>query len=266
MARFKLYIEFDGTRYSGWQVQKECRTVQGALMSAADSVFGVKQSDIQGAGRTDSGVHAVCQIAHLEVKTMLSPEIIRMKLNDKLPYDINIMRAEKATPQFHARHDAVSRSYVYQIARNRTAFGKQYVWWIKDKLDAGKMNSALKIFLGMHNFSSFADDDGLEKSKKVMIESVELKECGDLILIRIRGSHFLWKQVRRMIGVIAEIGRGKINETELNLFLTKKSDKPAKYTAPPSGLFLEQVMYKGDEPYDGLEPWPKIGQNKIVCQ
>ncbi len=254
MSRFKLYIEYEGTRYSGWQMQKNSKTIQGTILSAAEKIFKGQKIDLQGSGRTDSGVHAVCQIAHLDVKTVLAPEIIKMKINDELPYDINVLEVVKTHPKFHARHDAVKRSYIYQISRRRTAFGKNYVWWIKDKLNFEKMNSASKLFIGMHDFSSFSGDDPDEKSTKVLIEDIQMKEAGDLILVRIIGSHFLWKMVRRMIGVLVEVGRGNFNETDVVNFLETKSNIPAKYTAPPSGLFLEQVIYKGDKLNNELKP------------
>jgi tRNA pseudouridine38-40 synthase len=246
MSRFKLYIEYDGTRYSGWQKQQNSKSIQGTLINAAGAIFEGSKLDIQGSGRTDSGVHALCQVAHLEVKTMLAPEIMKFKFNDKLPHDINILEIEKAGLNFHARHDAVSRSYIYQISRRRTAFGKNYVWWIKDKLNFSKMQDAAKEFHGMHDFSSFAEEDKEEKSTKVLIENIQMKEDGELILIRITGSHFLWKMVRRMIGILAEIGRGNMTTGDLQLFLNRKSGIPAKYTAPPSGLFLEEVLYDQD--------------------
>ena len=261
MSRFKIYLEYDGARYSGWQRQNNAKTVQGTLLKISEEIFKGSDPDIQGCGRTDSGVHALNYVAHLDVKTMLAPEIIKLKFNDKLPYDINILEIEKTNPKFHARHDVISRSYVYQISRRRTAFGKPYVWWIKDELNFKKMESAAKHLIGMHNFQSFADNDPEEKSTKVMIENVELKEAGDLILIRITGSHFLWKMVRRIVGVLAEIGRGKMTEERLVYFLENRSNEPAKYTAPPSGLFLEQVLYKGDKPPKELKP-PLIFINK----
>ncbi len=254
MSRFKIYLEYDGTRYSGWQKQNNAKTIQGTLIKAAEEIFPKLKLDIQGSGRTDSGVHALCQIAHLEVKTMLAPEIIKMKFNDLIPHDINILEIEKTHPQFHSRHDAVSRSYIYQISKRRTAFGKNYVWWIKDKLNFKAMESASKEFLGMNDFSSFADEDKEEKSTKVLIENVELKEIGDLILIRISGSHFLWKMVRRMVGTLVEIGRGKMKSEDLKFFLTNKSNIPAKYTAPPSGLFLEKINYKHEQLKNEISP------------
>ena len=258
MARFKLEIEYEGTRYSGWQVQKNSKTIQGSLLNAADSIFKGEKVDIQGSGRTDSGVHALCQIAHLEVNTTLTPEIIRMRFNDNLPYDINLLSVQKIHSKFHARHDAISRSYVYQISRRRTAFGKSFVWWVKDNLNFSKMNSASKIFLGMKNFSSFTDDVELDKSTKVLIEEIQLVESGNLILIKIKGSHFLWKMVRRIVGILVEIGRGNIPEERLKYYLSETTNEPAKFTAPPSGLFLEQVLYKGDKPNNNITPFLSI--------
>jgi len=246
MAKFKLTIEYDGTRFSGWQKQRESKTVQGTLQRIAEDIFDSKNVDIQGAGRTDSGVHALAQVAHLEARTMLAPEIIRLKFNDLLPYDITILEVEKAHPQFHARKDVIQRSYLYQISKRRTAFGKQFVWWIKDKIDLKKMQSALQFFIGMHDFISFTDKNMEEKSTKVLINNIQVKEEGDLILIRVIGSHFLWKQVRRMIGVAAAVGRNHLSESDVIHFLTSQSNEPAKFTAPPSGLFLEQVIYKGE--------------------
>ena len=147
MGRFKLFIEYEGTRYSGWQMQRNAKSVQGKLMEIAQKIFKGERSDVQGSGRTDAGVHALCQVAHLDVKTMLAPEIIRMKFNDELPADISVLEVEKTDPKFHARHDAQSRSYLYQISTRRTAFGKPFVWWIKDKLNYEKMERASKLFI-----------------------------------------------------------------------------------------------------------------------
>jgi tRNA pseudouridine38-40 synthase len=246
-TRFKLFIEYDGTRYSGWQKQENARTIQGTIIQSATEIFVNGFIDLQGSGRTDSGVHAICQVAHLDVKTVLAPEIIKIKLNDLLPSDINILEVEKVNQNFHARHNAKSRSYLYRISRRRTAFEKKHVWWIKDKIDFKKMESASKLFMGMNDFSSFSDDDPEEKSTKVLIDDIQLKEEGDLILIRIIGSHFIWKMVRRIVGVLVEVGRGNKTENDILNYLNKKSNEPAKFTAPPSGLFLEKIFYVGDE-------------------
>lgn len=262
MARFKVYLEYEGTRYSGWQIQKNARTVQGELIKSAQRIFHTPELEFYGAGRTDAGVHALRQVAHLDVKTVLAPEIIRMKLNDGLPADINILEVEKAPRAFHARHDAVLRSYLYQISRRRTAFGKRYVWWIKDPLDLRAMERTASLFVGMKDFGSFTADDAEEKSTRVLIEGITLREAGELILVRFVGSHFLWKLVRQLVGVLVEVGRGKLSQREVEQFLEKQSDEPSKWTAPPSGLFLEHVSYNRNETLVPLEPVMSISRWK----
>ncbi len=258
MSRFKVYIEYDGTRYSGWQIQKNARTIQGELLDAAGKVFNTPDIEFYGSGRTDAGVHALQQVAHLDVKTMLAPEIIRVKLNDTLPPDIAILEIEKAAKNFHARHDAVARSYLYQISKRRTAFGKRFVWWVKDRLDIKNMQHVLKLFQGMNNVQSFTSDDPAEKSTKVLIEEITMQEEGELILFRITGSHFLWNLVRQIIGCIVEVGRHNLTFNDIQRFLTVKSSEPARFTAPPSGLFLEKVYYNGDTRATSLEPTIRI--------
>ena len=139
--RFKLLIEYAGTRYSGWQIQKNARTVQGEIDRAVFAATRRSDFELYGAGRTDAGVHALAQVAHLDVYTSLAPELLRRKINDELPADIHVRSIEKAPHRFHARHDARSRSYLYQIARRRTAFAKPFVWWVREPLDAGAMRA-----------------------------------------------------------------------------------------------------------------------------
>src|SRR3954471_14550886 len=141
MPTYKLTIEYEGTRYSGWQAQGNTpKTVQGHLIRAAQQVLG--DVDIGGAGRTDAGVHAAGQVAHLRAHKAVDPLQLLRKINDLLPHDIHIVRADRAADQFHARHDAISRVYLFQIATRRTAFAKPFVWWIKDRLDAAAMQRA----------------------------------------------------------------------------------------------------------------------------
>jgi len=155
-----------------------------------------------------------------------------------------------APARFHARHHALARVYRYQIARRRTAFGKNYIWWVPDPLDLNRMREAAELLLGMRDFKSFTADEPEEKSTRVLIEKLEIAESGDLILIRIHGSHFLWKMVRRLVGVLVEVGRGKLTVEEVRRFLQFRSSRPAELTAPASGLFLERVLYEGDADQD----------------
>ena len=246
--KFKIYLEYNGTNYAGWQKQKNAKTIQGVLIDTIKDIFNKskgenKYIDLQGSGRTDKGVHAYMQVAHLECETMLAPEILKFKMNDLLPSDINILEIEKTHNKFHARHSAISREYIYRISKRRTAFEKKFVWWIKDNLDVNKMKYAADILKGMHDFQSFADKTDEDLSTKVLIEEIGITETGNLILIKIKASHYLWKMVRRIVGVLVEVGRNNLTEKDIRRFLGTKSDEPAKFTAPPSGLFLAKVEY-----------------------
>jgi tRNA pseudouridine38-40 synthase len=246
MSRFKVFIEYAGTRYSGWQIQKNARTVQGELTRVIAEVAGERRFELYGSGRTDAGVHALEQVAHLDIVTSIPAETLRRRINDALPSDIHLLKIELARHKFHARHDAVARSYLYQISRRRTAFAKNFVWWVRDELDVTKLRETARLFAGMKDFRSFTDDSADAKSTVVAIDRIEVAEDGDLILIRVEGSHFLWKMVRRMVGVMVDVAIGGTTLDAAELFLKKDSDVPAKLTAPASGLFLERVYYRGE--------------------
>jgi tRNA pseudouridine38-40 synthase len=244
--RFKLTLEYAGMRYSGWQIQRNARTVQGEVERALLEVTRVKRFELYGSGRTDAGVHALGQVAHLDIDVTLPPETLRRRVNDTLPSDINILRIDKVRHRFHARHDAVARSYIYQIARRRTAFAKAFVWWVKEELDAEAMRHAAAHFVGMHDFRTFSDDDPDHKSTQVLVDSFDVHEDGDLLIVHIEASHFLWKMVRRLVGVLVEVGRGAMPADDAAALLVQPSPLPARVTAPASGLFLERVYYPGD--------------------
>jgi tRNA pseudouridine38-40 synthase len=248
VARFKVTLEYAGTRYSGWQKQKNARTVQGELERAIAEATGERPFECQGSGRTDAGVHALMQVAHLDVQSPVPLETLRRRINDTLPPDIHVLSIVKAHHRFHARHSAAGRTYLYQVARRRSAFAKPFVWWVKEPLDLDVMRTAAAAFVGMHDFESFSDDDPGDKSMQVQVDEVSIGEDGDLVLVRVGGSHFLWKMVRRMVGVLVEIGRGGLPVEAVGEFLTGPSPTPARLTAPASGLFLERVFYDADRP------------------
>ncbi len=256
--KYKLVIEYDGTRYSGWQIQKNARSIQGTLLEAARELLG-PEVDIQGAGRTDAGVHALAQVAHLESATRMEPHKLLFALNDRLPANINILKLEEAAPRFHARHHAKFRSYIYLVSKQRTAFAKKYVWWVKDNLNIRQMASACEVFRGFHDFASFADKR-VDKSDSTLVQitAMELHEMGNLVLLRIAASHFLWRMARRMVGILVEVGRGNISRSDVEELLHKVSDLPARHTAPASGLFLEQVLYEGERLQRSLPRFPLL--------
>jgi tRNA pseudouridine38-40 synthase len=247
-VRFKLTIEYAGTRYSGWQAQKNARTVQGEIERAIRAATGARELELYGSGRTDAGVHALAQVAHLDLSTSTPPDTLMRRINDELPADINILAIQKVRHTFHARHSARGRSYIYQVARRRTAFAKPFVWWVRDDLDLPRMRAVASRLAGFHDFRSFSDDDPDHKSTKVNLSALEIHEADALLLFRVEGSHFIWKMVRRLVGVIVDVGRGGLTPDEAVAMLTSDSEVPARLTAPASGLFLEQVRYEGDRP------------------
>ena len=253
MPTWKLTIEYKGTRYQGWQEQAQGKTVQGELKSAAHELF-KKDFDLGGAGRTDAGVHALSQVAHLRAVQSLPVDQIRRGLNDRLPADIHVLKVEPASERFHARHSALARYYLYQVSTRRTAFAKDYVWWVKSHLELKAMEKCGKLFVGRHDFRSFTERPNEQGSTLVVVEEVTFKRVEDLILIRIGASHFLWKMVRRLVGVIVQVGLGTLELAEVAGFLAGNAKDVGQYTAPASGLFLERVLYPGDPALPPLRP------------
>ena len=258
MKTWRLTLEYDGTKYSGWQEQKNARTVQGQLRKAAEDFFGTAV-EIQGSGRTDAGVHARAQVAHLRVRPKADSkrrhfpavtEILRA-LNDRLPADVCILEVAEAAPEFHARHDALSRTYIYQISTRRTAFGKKYVWWVRLPLDTAAMSRAARMLIGRHNFICFRAQDAArpDESTIVVVDDAGIDVDGHFIFFRITGSHFLWRMVRRIVGVLVKIGKGELELADFARLLEGKADAKldvSSWTAPASGLFLENVTYAAE--------------------
>ena len=255
MPTYRLTVEYEGTRYHGWQEQQNARSVSGELRLAIQEHVPV--IELGGAGRTDAGVHALAQTAHLRVREKLDPESLRREVNERLPSDIHVLSVVPAGEKFHARHDAVSRSYLYQISRRRTAFAKRYVWWVRRPLDVSRMEEAAQRIEGRHDFALFCERPSEQASTVVVLQSVEIASSGALILIRLVASHFLWKMVRRLVGGLVKAGTGGIGTGEMERLLDRRSQssesgKPAEWTATASGLFLERVLYEGDTPLPTL--------------
>lgn len=270
---WKLTIEYDGTKYSGWQEQQNARTVQGQIRKAAAEFFD-GEIDIQGAGRTDAGVHARAQVAHLRVRRANqadqrrwpTPDEILQALNSRLPSDVCILDVTEAPASFHARHDAIARTYIYQISTRRTAFFKKYVWWVKEPLDVAAMSSAARLLIGRHNFSAFRAQDKSrpDESPIVVVEDAGIEQDGDLIVFRITASHFVWRMVRRLVGALVKLGLGEITADDFSCLLEGKLQPKldvAAWTAPASGLFLDRVIY-GDGTTREARPVRAVRQDR----
>ncbi len=232
------------------------------LYSAATEVFG-DSVRLFAAGRTDAGVHALGQVVSVHLDAALPREAakpleaLRRAWNDLLPFDVHVLSLVPAPATFHARHDADLRVYRYRISRRRTAFGKPYVWWVKDALDADAMARAASLFVGRHDFASFCENADGHDSTLVEVKEARVftpESVPDLIVFRITASHFLWKMVRRLTGTLVEVGTGRLAEKDVKGFLETRSGAPAAFTAPPSGLFLEGVTYAGDPPLRLVDP------------
>jgi tRNA pseudouridine38-40 synthase len=249
---YRLLVEYDGSRFSGWQEQKNARTVAGELRRALTDA-GFEPADFGGAGRTDAGVHALGQVAHLRLSRRADPAALAAALEARLPGSLQVLRVDPAPARFHARHDAVARSYLYQLSRRRTAFAKRFVWWVKEPLDKARLGEAAALLPGRHDFRLFAEAGDPRASTLVVVERVELAAEGALVLLRLTASHFLWRMVRRVVGALVEVGTGRLDVAAFAELLAARPlpgqpEAPACWTAPASGLFLERVHYPGDPP------------------
>jgi tRNA pseudouridine38-40 synthase len=254
LKTWKLTLEYDGTKYSGWQEQNNAVTIAGQIRKAAEDFLGV-EVELQGAGRTDAGVHARAQVAHLRVRSQRRfppPDEILRGINERLPSAVCLIDVSEAENSFHARNDALARTYVYQISKRRTAFFKKYVWWIRGPLDVAVMSRAARMLIGRHDFACFRAPDPSRpgESTIVVVDDAGVDVEGDLILFRITASHFLWRMVRRLVGVLVRLGAGEITIDDFTKLLegcpNPKLDVAA-WTAPASGLFLETVDYPAQQ-------------------
>jgi len=259
MKTYRIDVEFDGTRYHGWQEQKNARTVAGELRRAIERSGAPEIRDLGGSGRTDAGVHALAQTAHLRFAGPIDPEAFREAVNNHLPADIHLLAVRAAPARFHARHQALRRSYLYQISRRRTGLAKRHVWWVKRPLDIERMAAAAALLEGRHDFANFCERPDKQESTIVVLEQAAVVPAAALVLVRLVASHFLWKMTRRIVGVLVEIGAGRLDPAVVaDLLAGAKAPggalSPAQWTAPPSGLFLERVIYTGEPPLAPLAP------------
>jgi len=255
---YKLVVEYEGTRYSGWQEQNNAKTVAGVLRAAITDAAG-EVLDLGGAGRTDAGVHALAQVAHLKLAKPMELSKLAVAVNERLPADVNLLAVARAPQRFHARHDAESRSYVYQLTRRRSAFANRFAWWLDGRLDTAAMASALATLVGEHDFAAFGQESPGQTNTKVRVFRAELVESGTLVLVRFEASHFLWRLVRRLTGALVKVGTRAITKEQFASLLTgatlpAKFGTIAEWTAPAAGLFLERVRYAGDAPLGQLVP------------
>ena len=236
-------IEFDGTAYSGWQIQPHSPSVQQTLEEAL-ALFLRCKVDVTGAGRTDAGVHASQMIAHFDLETPQDPDWMMHKLNGILPQDIAVHRIWPVRPDAHARFDAVSRTYKYYVTLNKSAFHREYSWYLVNEPDFGLMNQAAEMLLSTVDFTSFSKLHTDTKTNDCRVTEALWTPLEDgRWVFTITADRFLRNMVRAIVGTLMEVGRHKLTLEEFKKIIESKDRCSAGDSAPAQGLFLHKIVY-----------------------
>ena len=245
MPRYRLLIEYDGTPFVGWQIQADGLSVQG-LIADAIAAFAGERVAVQGAGRTDAGVHALGQVAHVDLARDWDTDTVRDALNAHLrPHPIAVLSAERAADDFDARFSAMKRHYLYRIVNRRAdlALDRRLAWRIGRPLDAAAMHAAAQRLVGRHDFTTFRAAECQAKSPVKTLELLDVARDGDEIRIEASARSFLHTQVRSMVGSLAQVGEGRWSADDLARALDARDRAACGPVAPPDGLYLVQVDY-----------------------
>ena len=245
MPRYKLTIEYDGSPYMGWQWQDHGPSVQSAIEDAVERFDGGRRT-IYGSGRTDSGVHALAQVAHVDLIKNLSADKVRDAINFHLgEHPISVLDAHRVDDEFHARFDARERCYLFRILdrRPRLALDRGRVWRVPVKLDVDVMDHAAQCLVGRHDFSTFRDTQCQAKSPEKTLDIARVSRVGGEIHFEFSAQSFLHKQVRSLVGSLVEVGLGKWTARDLQAALDAKDRAACGPVSPPDGLYLVSVKY-----------------------
>ena len=245
MTRYKIVVEYDGGGLVGWQRQANGPSVQAALEAAVQGFCG-ETVLVEGAGRTDAGVHALAQAAHLDLRKDTSPDTLMAAINFHLkPAPIAVLSAEAVADDFHARFSAVRRAYLYRIVNRRAplTLERGRAWFVPQPLDAAAMHAAARVLVGQHDFSSFRASECQARSPVKTLDLLAVERSGDLIEIRAEARSFLHHQVRNFVGSLKLVGEGKWSADDLKAALEARDRAAAGPTAPAAGLYLTGVGY-----------------------
>ena len=241
MSRYKLTIEYDGTDFFGWQIQPDARTVEGDLEKAIQQVL-QKDTDLVGQGRTDAGVHARSQVAHIDLENAIDPEKFILSLNRLSNTDVHVKHIELVDDDFHARFDAASRMYEYTLLKHPSPLHERYGVPVNRNCDVERMKEAAAVFIGDHDFAVLSKRNEEQLNTHCLVSVSEFEERDGVLIYRIKANRFLRNMVRRIIGSLLMIGEGKITKKDLENLLDNQGDLPVK-TAPAKGLCLVEVVY-----------------------
>ena len=242
VRNLKLMLEYDGTDFVGWQVQRNGRTVQGVLQETITRIVG-QDVDVIGAGRTDSGVHARGQVANFHTSRTIDPSSLRAALNSQLPQDVVVHSVEEADPRFHARYDAKARKYRYQITTALTALERRFSWYVKYHLNVALMNRAASMIVGEREFDAFCKVDADRNHSRAKVFSACWTVEGSRLSFEVWANRFLRGMVRALVGTMVDVGRGYTSLGQFDDFLASRNPDQVGMYAPPNGLFLEEVCY-----------------------
>lgn len=245
MPRYKLTIEYDGAPFSGWQVQDTMLTVQGVLEAAVKAMTG-EEARVHGAGRTDAGVHALGQVAHIALEREVRADKLRDGLNFYMrPHPVAVLSAEQVADDFEARFSAVRRHYLYRIVNRRAdlAIDAGRAWRVARPLDTQAMHEAAQLLVGKHDFTTFRAVECQAKSPVKTLDALDVGRDGDDIRITSHARSYLHHQVRSMVGSLVWVGEGRWSAGDLAVALEAKDRAACGVVAPPEGLYLVRVDY-----------------------
>lgn len=245
MPRFKLTIEYDGSAFVGWQRQANGLSVQEVLETAVERYCQIK-AQVQGAGRTDAGVHALAQVAHVDLPRNDRVEVVANALNAHLrPHLVSVLKAEAVPEDFHARFSAIERGYEYRILNRRgpAALDASRVWWIPAPLDADAMHAGAQALIGRHDFTTFRATECQAESPVRTIDALSVSRQAEMIVLTTRARSFLHHQVRNIVGTLKLVGEGKWKPRDVARALDARDRAEGGPTAPPTGLYLTHVRY-----------------------
>ena len=246
MKNYKITIQYDGTRYKGWQVQKSTdMTIQGKIQSVLKEMTG-QEIEVIGSGRTDAGVHAYGQVANFHVPAHFKAQEILEYLNHYLPMDIAVIDIEEVDERFHARFNAVEKTYMYRIHTSTVpnVFERKYMYTYTECLNVDKMREAANLILGTHDFMAFCGNKKMKKSTIRTVTAIDIEENEDEIQILYTGDGFLQQMIRIMTGTLIEVGNGTKQPNDIVAILESKDRQNAGYTVPAEGLILKSVTYE----------------------
>ena len=245
MARYKLTVEYDGAPFVGWQMQANGLSVQMVLETAVARINGGPAA-VHGAGRTDAGVHALGQVAHVDLVKDWDPFVLRNALNGNVrPHPVSVLEVQRVADDFHARFSATSRHYLYRILNRRSppALDRGKVWWLAAGLEANAMHEAAQALIGSHDFTTFRAAQCQAKSPVKTLDRLDVSRYGELIEIRCQARSFLHNQVRSMVGSLKLVGEGKWRPRQIKDALVARDRGRCGPVAPPDGLYLLKVDY-----------------------